>query len=66
MQSAGGNESTVRPRYSIVDCVVTGHAYYGVLVRAIGSDESGYVDRADISDQALPESQWPAVGSTIR
>lgn len=55
-----------RSRHSIVNCIVTGHRAYGVLVRDPESGEGGYIDRSDIADSGLPQSEWPGEGSLIR
>lgn len=48
-------------RYEIVQCVVTGHQRYGLLVRSEGG-ETGLVDSVDISDGHDSAIDWPSIG----
>jgi hypothetical protein len=52
--------------YSLVECRVTGHRHYGLVVRTVAGDEPGYVDESAISDQPAPAADdWPAVGQVL-
>jgi hypothetical protein len=53
-----------RSRYEIVECVITGHASYGLIVRS-RSGEPGYVERDMIADWPTRAEDWPAAGKAI-
>lgn len=53
-----------RPRYSLVTCTVASHQPYGLAIRS-DSGEAGFVDRAEIADNAVPSDGWPAVGEPV-
>jgi hypothetical protein len=55
-----------REKYSIVTCNVTSRQHYGLLVRAVESGESGYIDRSDIADGGIGEDEWPSEGVSLR
>jgi len=54
------------PKYAVTSCEVDGRREYGLLVHSVDTEEKGYVDRADVGDFALPESEWPSNGSRVR
>lgn len=56
-------ESPERRRYDVVNCVVIGHARYGLLIES-EDGECGFVDSSDITD--TPGEPWPAVGEDLR
>lgn len=51
-------------KYEIVECVITGHAPYGLIIQS-ASGERGYIDSGDISDGPLEPKDWPTVGQAI-
>jgi hypothetical protein len=51
-------------RFALVDCLVTGHQHYGILVRTSGG-RPGFIDSIDISDGATDPREWPLVGERI-
>ncbi|MFJ1760615.1 hypothetical protein ACIOD2_09885 [Amycolatopsis sp. NPDC088138] len=53
----------MRRRYDVVECAVTGHVHYGLLIAA-EDGERGFVDRAEITDE--PGEPWPETGSRLR
>jgi hypothetical protein len=55
---------TEHARYEIIECTVTGHATYGLLVES-QSGERGYVDREYINDSGSEHTAWPGVGEAI-
>ncbi|MFE1801502.1 hypothetical protein ACFW9L_35810 [Streptomyces sp. NPDC059517] len=50
------------PRYSRVECIVTAHRSYGLIVE-VGSRFKGFVDLADISSSPVTAADWPEVGA---
>lgn len=55
-----------KPKYSVIDCIVSGHRDYGVLVSVPASGEVGYIDRSEIGNSGMPQSEWPSEGSGVR
>lgn len=53
------------PRYSLVDCVVSAHRPYGLIV-AVARRYRGFVDLDHISHVPIAADDWPAVGSKQR
>ncbi|MEV0680255.1 hypothetical protein AB0I60_27440 [Actinosynnema sp. NPDC050436] len=52
-------------KYDRVECLVTGHRHFGLLVRTDGGTP-GFVDSADIADARAATADWPPVGSRLR
>lgn len=58
------NSDDVR-RFDLMDCEVTGHQHYGLVIRAQGG-QRGFIDSADISDSLRHgRSDWPPVGTRL-
>jgi hypothetical protein len=51
-------------RNTILDCVVTGHATYGVLVTT-PSGAPGWIESEYLGDEPALETHWPAIGTTV-
>lgn len=51
-------------RYDRVECLVTGHRHFGLLVQTDGG-RPGFVDRAEIADGLAAPADWPLVGSRL-
>lgn len=51
-------------RYSLIDAEITGHRTYGVSFRT-ERGESGFVDKADVSDVPTSPADWPLVGQVV-
>ena len=52
-------------RGDIVDCVVTGHAHWGVLFTMPGG-EPGWIEGDYLDDVKVPPEKWPAEGTVVR
>ncbi|GHJ13365.1 hypothetical protein TPA0908_13600 [Micromonospora sp. AKA38] len=52
------------PRYALVQCEVTGHASYGLVLQVSGGVR-GFVDKVDIADEAVAFEDWPHVGESL-
>ncbi|MFD9193600.1 hypothetical protein ACFWCA_36030 [Streptomyces phaeochromogenes] len=50
------------PRYSRVQCIVTAHRSYGLIVE-VERTVPGFVDLADISSPPVTAADWPDVGA---
>jgi hypothetical protein len=54
------------PRHPLVECEVTGHRHYGLVVRTVAGDRPGYVDASAISDELFtPADLWPSMGRVL-
>jgi hypothetical protein len=51
-------------RFDIIDCVVTAHAPWGLVVET-PSGEHGYIDSDGISDRMQSADSWPGVGQVM-
>ena len=51
-------------RGDVVDCVVDGHADWGVLVQT-PSGEPGWIESEYVDDVRVDREAWPEVGSTV-
>jgi hypothetical protein len=51
-------------RNDIIDCVVVGHARWGVLIRT-PSDEPGWIEPDYLDDKRALQQDWPRVGTVV-
>ena len=51
-------------RNSIVECVVRGHAHYGVLVDT-PSGEPGWIESEYLDDVPVAPSDWPPIDAVV-
>lgn len=53
-------------KYSLVECRITRHQHYGLVVRTVPGDQPGFVDSSAISDQPYASpADWPVAGETL-